>query len=775
MAALPHIDAIGIGHDAARISARGASLVFSTRIDYGARLGRITMKKTNQRAATSVRAVLGGMALGVCISGCEQKPPVCQPPQYWSTVLRACVGIGEYMDAHGGSFPDGFAPSDASMPEAAMDATPEASTLVCDGGQRACGSMCVDPQSDPLNCGACGAACPGAANAAATCVAGRCDLRCDMGAHRCGNSCLRDTDTASCGARCTPCPEPVGGTPTCSAGTCGYTCNAGYDDTGSACEMRTARPIFPWGLSTVTMLRPTLSWELAMGLDGAQVELCRDRACTMLIERVNATGTSTRPTVDLPASTVVFWRLRGRVGAATGARTSATWQFRTPARSATMADTAHGTELDVNGDGFSDVAIAAPGAGRVDVYYGSATGLSAMPGAVVMPTGGVGSQVASVGDVNGDGYGDLAVTEASGAFFSVFAGSAMGLNTTALSRVAMISGGRATGLGDVNADGYSDVATGAPSANTDGLSENGMAFVFHGTRAGLGMTAAWSSRGSANGANLGEAIAGAVDINGDRVADMIVGASGSATPAGAAAGSVMVYRGAAGGFATTPEQTLEGTQPGAHFGATASSLGSVDADGFGDVVIGSPYSTESGQPSGRATIVAGGSGGVMWPSMSIVLRRDTTTRQFASIVRGIGDVNGDGFNDVAIGSAASSPGGRTSAGAIEIHLGSSSGVVPTASVVFEGEQPSDQFGSSISTTGDCNADGFNDIVIGSALASPSGRMFAGRASLWLGRATVFNATSDRTIDGTSPNGGLGTSVAVRALHRRLKSAARCAH
>jgi hypothetical protein len=94
------------------------------------------------------------------------------------------------------------------------------------------------------------------------------------------------------------------------------------------------RPIAPISLGDVTQRRPTLRWQLPSGFDGAVVELCRDRACTMVIETRTVSGSSTQPTADLPARSVVFWRLRGRRGATTDAAYSPTWLFHVPATSA---------------------------------------------------------------------------------------------------------------------------------------------------------------------------------------------------------------------------------------------------------------------------------------------------------------------------------------------------------------------------------------------------------------------------------------------------------
>ena len=86
------------------------------------------------------------------------------------------------------------------------------------------------------------------------------------------------------------------------------------------------RLVFPMSPMRVTSQRPTLFWTLPPGVDGARVELCRDRCCTEVLQTIDAVGSSVRVPEALRAG-VVFWRARGRVGARHGRDTSFTWEF----------------------------------------------------------------------------------------------------------------------------------------------------------------------------------------------------------------------------------------------------------------------------------------------------------------------------------------------------------------------------------------------------------------------------------------------------------------
>jgi hypothetical protein len=216
-----------------------------------------------------------------------------------------------------------------------------------------------------------------------------------------------------------------------------------------------------------------------------------------------------------------------------------------------------------------------------------------------------GYSVASAGDVNGDGYSDVIVgaylfdngeTDEGRAF--VYHGSASGLSTTpnwtAESNQANAQFGvSVASAGDVNGDGYSDVIVGAYRFD-NGQTDEGRAFVYHGSASGLSTTPNWTAESNQGNAEFGSSVASAGDVNGDGFSDVIVGAylfDNGETDEGRA----FVYHGSASGLSTTPNWTAESNQANAQFGYSVASAGDVNGDGFSDVIVGAPL-FDNGKP-----------------------------------------------------------------------------------------------------------------------------------------------------------------------------------
>ena len=191
----------------------------------------------------------------------------------------------------------------------------------------------------------------------------------------------------------------------------------------------------------------------------------------------------------------------------------------------------------------------------------------------------------------------------------VYHGSSTGLSTgsadwTAEGDQANAIFGRAVGTaGDVNGDGYSDVIVGARRYD-NGETDEGRAFVYHGSATGLSATADWTAESDQEGARFGNSVGTAGDLNGDGYADVIVGASGydnGQTDEGRA----FVYHGSATGLSPTADWTAESEQAGASFGQSVGTAGDVNGDGFSDVIVGAPFYDGGEIDEGRAFVYQG--------------------------------------------------------------------------------------------------------------------------------------------------------------------------
>jgi hypothetical protein len=368
------------------------------------------------------------------------------------------------------------------------------------------------------------------------------------------------------------------------------------------------RLIAPMSSTHVTTKLPTLSWQLPDRAIGARVEICGDRACGDVLYTFEVEGESVVPDEQLPDG-VMFWRVTalGRHGRTSAP--SAVWQFWTsgmlfpqPGLDGPPVDTTYGSVLDVNGDGFADLAVGAPGgaAGLVHIYLGGAGGPPETPSQTLTGAAGYGATLASAGDVDGDGYADLAIaTEGGSGGVEVRYGSANALGSRA---TVLDPHGVTASFGltmapsmDVEGDGYGDVI----------VSGREVAQVYRGGAGGIAATPAYELRGDdaidPNVAPNAALLTGGGDVNGDRRPDAVV--------------SGWSYLGTGSGFAletNTAFLAYEGNY-----------LGDVSGDGRCDYA---GYEVRLGTPTGLFA-------GFSWAEAGQYM--------FGAA----GDTNGDGFND----------------------------------------------------------------------------------------------------------------------------------
>jgi hypothetical protein len=344
---------------------------------------------------------------------------------------------------------------------------------------------------------------------------------------------------------------------------------------------------------------------------------------------------------------------------------------------------------DVNGDGFGELLVGSGGApagnggnaGAVLVYPGGPGWASTAPALLPNPTPWTyefGADVRSAGDVNGDGYGDLLVsfvTETDRANAQLYLGSASGSSPSP----TVLGGGvlfAPTMASDINGDGFSDVLVGVVGQMN---SNGGEIDVYLGTAQGLSTTPTVLHL-TANPATQSEfyvLVGDAGDVNGDGFGDVVVG-----LPMMGPGGSIYVYLGSAAGLEATPIVLPGPASLGSDWGYHVTGGGDVDGDGFDDLVVGT-----YGQPTASAYLFRGGPSGVS--TKPDVTLNSPGGANFGTPVEFLGDVNGDGFDDFAVGSFS---GGDP----VYVFLGGPKG--PSATPIAVGPPASDpKFGWSIAS------------------------------------------------------------------------------
>ncbi len=237
---------------------------------------------------------------------------------------------------------------------------------------------------------------------------------------------------------------------------------------------------------------------------------------------------------------------------------------------------------------------------------------------------------------------------------------------------------------------------------------------------------------------LGRSVASAGDVNGDGYDDLIIGAPKFDDGASADVGRAYIYYGG-NIIDNSVDVILTGDGTVNFFGISVSTAGDVNGDGYADVIVGSSSSS-----TGKCYIFFGGVS--MNNAVDVTM---SNIGNFGESVSDAGDVNGDGFDDVIVGAWAD----NSLTGKSYIFYGGST-MNNTADVIMS-EDPSNVFGWSVSTAGDVNGDGFSDVIVGAWANNSS----TGKSYIYFG-GTSMNNIADVTISGEISANKFGVSVST---------------
>ena len=372
-------------------------------------------------------------------------------------------------------------------------------------------------------------------------------------------------------------------------------------------------------------------------------------------------------------------------------------------------DSEHGRTIvhgDFDGDGLEDVAIADPGRGNgkgaVDIHMGRLSGLSSVP------------HQSLLGGAEGDAFG---------------------------SGLAAVK--------DLDGDGDDELLIGAPGALNQSGVETGIVQIHLGDRP-LPDVADEIWYGLADGDEYGSSITSLGDVNLDGIDDWAVLSAERPSGSSGGRGQVDVYHGSHP-LPNASNWTRTGSGENLRFGYSIAAVGDLDNDSSIDVAIGSAGELTDLVGYGRVDVYHGGLAGLGHARTYEMNQQGTL---FGYAVAGAGDLDGDGYDDLAIGEPLNSS-QSLGEGKVWLFRGGENGTAANPDLTIDGGTPNQRFGTAFASAGDIDGDGYGDLFI----AKPGGNGGRGEIQLQFGSGTELLETQPNIWPGTANGTRQGTIIA----------------